>query len=181
VTPEMSDPTHPGPAASFPVRVVQRTHAAQPVYLLDVTAVRGLRTRADGALWDGVLNATPDDDTDGPSPIEALMAALAGCLIRNTASMAESAHIAIDRVELHIAATRSDDPPVITSLVVAAALTSDAPFERVRHVVELALRYGTITRTLAQACPLVIDLTINGAPAALDVPALLAAAPEGSG
>lgn len=168
----MSDPTHHLSAAPFPVQVVDRKHAAQPVYLLEVTAVRGERTRADGALWDGVLNATPDDDIDGPSPIEALMAALAGCLVRNLASMADRAHIALERVVLKVAATRSDDPPVITSLVVDADVTSDAPSERTRHVVELALRYGTITRTLAGACPLEINLSINGTPATLDVPAM---------
>lgn len=158
---------------------MRRKHQAQPVYLLDVTAIRGQRTRADGALWDGVLNATPDDATDGPSPIEALMAALAGCLIRNISSMAESAHIMIDRVELHIAANRSDDPPLVTRLVVDGDITCDAPFERVQRVLERAIRYGTITRTLAQACPLRIDLAIGGRPAALDVPALLSTKPRG--
>ena len=169
----------PSTSAPVRIRVVRRKHQAQPVYLLDVTAVRGQRTRADGALWDGVLNATPDDTTDGPSPVEALMAALAGCLIRNIASMAESARLSIERVELHVAANRSDDPPVVTALVVDGDVTADAPFERVQRVLERAIRYGTITRTLAQACPLRIDLTIGGVPAAIDVPALLSTTSRG--
>ena len=45
-------------------------------------------------------------------------------------------------------------------------------------MVEQALRYGTITRTIARACPLVIDLSIGGVPAALDVDAILAPTPE---
>lgn len=175
----MSDAEQTPASAPVRIRVVRRKHPAQPVYLLDVTAVRGQRTRADGALWDGVLNATPDDLTDGPSPIEALMAALAGCLVRNIASMAESARLVIDRVELHIAANRSDDPPVVTALVVDGDIASDAPFERVQRVLERAIRYGTITRTLAQACPLRIDLTIGGVPAAIDVPTLLSTSPTG--
>lgn len=159
--------------AAVRIGSVRRKHPAQPVYLLDVTARRGERTLADGALWDGVINATPDDDTDGPSPIEALMAALAGCLIRNISSMAESARITIDRVDLHVAADRSDDPPLVTALVVDGNVTSDAPFERVQRVIERAIRYGTITRTLARACPLRIELTIGGVPARLDAAALL--------
>ena len=96
---------------------VRPKHPAAPVYLLDVHAVRGERTRAHGALWDGVLNATPDDTNDAPSPIEALMAALAGCLVRNLRSMADGRRIT--------------------------------------------------------ACPLVINLSIDGEPAPLDVEALL--------
>ena len=107
------------PADTAPVAVsrrgVVRKREAEPVYLLDVTAVPGQRTRAAGVLWDGVLNSTPDDDIDGPSPIESLLAALAGCLARNLRSTADSAHIVLDRVELRVAATRSDDPPVVTS------------------------------------------------------------------
>jgi len=142
-------------------RVVERRHAAAPVYLMRVVAAPGERTLAHGALWDGVLNATPDDDTDGPSPIESLMTALAGCLARNLRSVADEARVVLDRTEMAIAATRSDDPPAITGLVVDLAIDSPAAADRVRHVVDLAIRYGTIARTLARACPLTINLTIN--------------------
>jgi uncharacterized OsmC-like protein len=142
-------------------RVVERRHGAAPVYLMQVVVAAGERTLAHGALWDGVLNSTPDDDTDGPSPIESLMAALAGCLARNLRSVADDARIVLDRTEIAIAATRSDDPPAITGLVVDLGIDSPAAAERVRHIVDLAIRYGTITRTLARACPLTINLTIN--------------------
>jgi uncharacterized OsmC-like protein len=142
-------------------RVVQPRHVAAPVFLMQVVAVAGERTVADGALWDGALNATPDDNTDGPSLIESLMAALAGCLARNLRSVADEARVVLDRIEMAIAATRSDDPPAITGLVVDLAIDSPAAADRVRHVVDLAIRYGTIARTLARACPLTINLTIN--------------------
>jgi uncharacterized OsmC-like protein len=142
-------------------RLAQPRHGAAPVYLMQVVAAVGERTVAHGALWDGVLNATPDDDTDGPSPIESLMAALAGCLARNLRSVADEARVVLDRADIAIAATRSDDPPAITGLVVDLGIDSSAAAERVRHVVDLAIRYGTITRTLARACPLTINLTIN--------------------
>ena len=44
-------------------------------------------------------------------------------------------------------------------------------------ICRLALRYGTVTRTLARDCPLVINLSVAGAPAVLDVEALLATDP----
>ena len=163
----MSTVTLPVPSAAL------AAHAAEPVYLLRITAAPGQRTVADGALWNGVLNSTADDDIDGPSPVESLMAAVGGCLVRNIAAMAERARIPLDLLELDIAATRSDEPPAITYLVVDTSISSKASFERVRHVVELAVRYGTISRTLARACPIRINLSINGAPAVLDVDALL--------
>jgi len=67
-------------------------------------------------LWDGVLNATVDDDVDGPSPIEALSAALAGCVARNLVSVVEHAHLAPDGMETRVAAERTDDPPALTLL-----------------------------------------------------------------
>jgi uncharacterized OsmC-like protein len=142
----MSALTHTAPAPTG--------HSAQPVYLLEVSAAAGRRTVARGPLWDGVL-------------------ALAGCLVRNIGSMADRARVEIASIELNVATARSDEPPAITSLVVDARIASAAPFERVRHVVELALGYGTISRTLARACAVEINLTINGRRASLDVPALL--------
>lgn len=59
----------------------------------------------------------------------------------------------------------------MTSLIVD--LEADAEAEQIRRVVELALCYGTITRTLHRACPLVINLSIDGEPAPLDVDAIL--------
>ena len=170
--------TSPAPAgAATRIGSVRPKHPAAPVYLLDVHAVRGERTRADGALWDGVLNATPDDTNDAPSPIEALMAALAGCLVRNLRSMADGRRITLERADLHIAATRSDDPPAVTSLIVDLDVAADAAPARIRRMVEQALRYGTITRTLHRACPLVIHLSIDGVPADLDVDAILSTSP----
>ena len=92
--------------------------------------------------------------------------------------MADARRISLERADLHIAATRSDDPPVVTSLIVDLDVVADAEPERVQRMVEQALRYSTITRTIARACPLVINLSIGGLPAALDVDAILAPTPE---
>lgn len=149
---------------------IRRKHAAAPVYMLDAEAAPGTRTRVQGALWDGVLNATPDDDIDGPSPVEALMAALVGCVTRNVRSVTDSAHVRFDRLTMRVAADRSDDPPAITVLRMDLAITTEVPADRARRLVELALRDATITRTLARALDLSVVLTINDGPAeALDV------------
>jgi uncharacterized OsmC-like protein len=158
----MSGPS--SPARSHLVR----KREVQPVYLLDVDAGAGRRTVVRGPLWDGVLNATPDDDTDGPSPIEALLAAVAGCFVRNLRSVADGARISFEHIELHLAAERSDDPPVVTAIRLDVELTTTASIASAARVVELALRYGTITRTVARASRFEARISVNGTP--VDVP-----------
>lgn len=149
---------------------IRRKHTAAPVYMLEAEAAPGTRTRVHGALWEGVLNATSDDDIDGPSPVEALMAALVGCVTRNIRSVTDSAHVSFDRLTMKVAADRSDDPPAITVLRMDLAVTTDVPFDRARRLVQLALRDATITRTLARGLRLEVLLTINDSPEeALDV------------
>ncbi len=146
---------------------IRRKRSAAPVYLLEATAAPGRRTQVTGALWDGVLNATPDDDTDGPSPVEALMAALAACVIRNLRSVTDAAHVTFEAVAIRIAAERSDEPPALTAVRLEIAAETRVPTEQATRLVALALRDGTITRTLARATDLDVRLTINGLPVAV--------------
>lgn len=46
--------------------------------------------------------------------------------------------------------TRSVDPPAVTSLIVDLDVIADTEPARVHRMVEQALRYGTITRTIAR-------------------------------
>jgi uncharacterized OsmC-like protein len=155
---------------SAPVRIIRRRPAGSPVYLLDVTADRGDRTRVTGTLWDGVLNAAPQDDADGPSPVEALLAGVAGCFVRNLRWLADNRHIAFDRLRLRLAAERSDDPPAISEVRLEVEIRTDAEPARVVGAVERALETGTITRTVARAARFEFVLRINGAATPVRVP-----------
>jgi uncharacterized OsmC-like protein len=145
-----------------PLRVTRRRPPSPPVYLLDVTVDRGDRTRVRGALWDGVLNASPEDDIDGPSPVEALLAGVAACFVRNLRWLADGRHIEFGRICLQLAAQRDDDPPAISHVRLEAHLETDALARRVAEVVEGALRTGTITRTVARATRFEFELRVNG-------------------
>jgi uncharacterized OsmC-like protein len=151
------------------VRIVRRRPATSPVYLLDVEVKRGDRTRVRGVLWDGVLNASPEDQTDGPSPVEALLAAVAACFVRNLRWVADGAHVELDRIGLHLAAERDDDPPAISRVHVDVDLETAADPARVAGIVERALRTGTITRTVARAVGFSMTLRVNGSERAVDL------------
>lgn len=165
------------------VTVIRRRPPAPPVYLLDVEVARGDRTRVSGALWDGVLNASPEDTTDGPSPVEALLAGVAGCFVRNLRWVADGAHVDLERIRLHLAAERDDAPPAISQVHVDVDLETSAAPARVAGIVERALRTGTITRTVARAVDFSMTLRVNGAVRPIDLAAvgLAPAAPAGNG
>ena len=152
-----------------PLRVIRRRPPSPPVYLLDVVAEHGDRTRAHGVLWEGVLNASPEDDTDGPSPVEALLAGVAACFVRNLRWVADGAHVEFARIGLRLAAERDDAPPAIRQVRLEVDLETDAPAPQVTGIVERALRSGTITRTVARAAELEILVRLNGAPLPVEV------------
>ncbi|HSK92922.1 MAG TPA: OsmC family protein [Candidatus Angelobacter sp.] len=150
-------------AASAPIRLIRRRPAAPPVSLLRVQVDEAGRTHADG-IWAGPLNATPEDDPGaGPSPVEALLAGVAACVVRNLRWVADGAHVAFRRLELDLAAARDDDPPAIRTVRVELTIEADAPTDRVVGVVRRALRSGTITRTVARATEFSVLLRVNGA------------------
>lgn len=148
--------------AEQPLHVIRRRPPSPSEYLLDVEVRSGDRTRARGVLWDGVLNASPEDTNDGPSPVEALLAGMAACFVRNLRWVADGAHVEFDRIGLHLAAEREDDPPAISAVHIDVDLDGDAPAARVVGVVERALRTGTITRTVSRAAELTMSLRVNG-------------------
>jgi uncharacterized OsmC-like protein len=154
------------------VRVIRRRPASPPVHLLDVNAGTGTRTRVHGPIWDGTLNAAPEDRGDGPTPVEALLSAVAGCLVRNLRWVADGAHVDLDRCDLHLAASRSDDPPAITAIHVDLDLSAAETVERLVSIVGRALRTGTITRTVARAARLTIRLKVNGTERTLNLEAI---------
>jgi uncharacterized OsmC-like protein len=152
------------------LHVIRRRPTAPPVYLLDVDVELGGRTRVHGALWEGVLNATPEDDVDGPSPVEALLAGVAACFIRNIRWVADGAHVEFEKIALRLAAERDDDPPALREVRLEADLATDAPPTRVAGIVERALQSGTITRTVGRSTRLEIVVRINGVVVPIRVP-----------
>lgn len=142
--------------------IIRRRPPGPPVYLLEVDADHGSRTRVGGVLWDGVLNASPEDSNDGPSPVEALLAGVGACLVRNLRWIGDGAHVTFRRLHLRLAAERDDDPPALRAVRVEVEVETDAPAGRVAGIVERALRSGTITRTVARATDFELTVTING-------------------
>jgi uncharacterized OsmC-like protein len=133
---------------------------------------------AHGALWDGPLNASPEDTNDGPSPVEALLAGVAGCFVRNLRWVADGAHVTFDHIGLRLAAERDDDPPAIREVRLEVRLATGAAAPSVAAIVGRALRSGTITRTVARAVELRFELWINDERWPIDLAAVGLPAPS---
>jgi len=107
----------------------------------------------------------------GVMAVEALLAAIAACFVRNLRWVADGVHLEFASIALHLAAQRDDDPPALSGIRMEVDLRTTAPVPAVVGVVERALRSGTITRTVARAVELDVVLRINGAAAELKMPA----------
>lgn len=105
-------------------------------------------------------------ELDAPSvpgaPVEALLAAVASCLLTNLRWIAEAARVDFERFEVDLAAARADDAPAINLIRVELTLETSAPAERVIGLVHRALRAGTVIRTVARAVELSVVVRLNG-------------------
>ena len=92
----------------------------------------------------------------GPSPMEALLSALAACTAMDVASILRKKRQAAVSYEIHVSAERSEDHPrVFTSMVVEHRLTGDLDPEAVRRSVELsATRYCPVSAMLSVSVPI---------------------------
>ena len=144
-----------------PIHVTRRRPPAPPVYLLDVTVESVDQTRAHGVLWDGVLSASPQDTTDGPSPVPGA-AGRRRRLLRPQPALGGgrcARNLRPHRPARGHGARRR--PPAISQVHVDVDLQTDAPPARVAGIVERALRTGTITHTVARAVDFSMTLRIN--------------------
>jgi uncharacterized OsmC-like protein len=149
-------------AATPTMRAARRRPTAPAVSLLRVTMTPEGAASAAGAQWHGTLNVGQEPSPDGPDPLEALLASLAGCVMRCLRWAADGAHVTFERCELDLATAHEDEPPAVRLIRLELTLESTAPAERVVALVQRALRAGFVTRTVARAVELSVVLRLNG-------------------
>ncbi|HEX2194419.1 MAG TPA: OsmC family protein [Candidatus Limnocylindria bacterium] len=92
----------------------------------------------------------------GPSPMEALLSALAACTAMDVASILRKKRQGAVSYQIHVSGERSEDHPrVFTSIVVEHRLAGDVNPEAVRRSVELsATRYCPVSAMLSAVVPI---------------------------
>jgi putative redox protein len=98
----------------------------------------------------------PDQGGVGPSPTEALLAALAACTAMDVASIMRKKRQQIERYEIAVTAEKADEHPhVFTSIVVEHQIVGDVSSEAVRRSVELsATSYCPVSAMLSRSVPI---------------------------
>ena len=100
-----------------------------------------------------VLDTGPDDGDDaGPRPMEAILAALAGCTAMDVASILRKKRQVPERYEIAVRGERAEEhPQVFTRIVVEHRVGGELDPEAVRRSVELsATRYCPVNAMLSR-------------------------------
>ncbi len=75
-----------------------------------------LRWSGDGLVFEGItssgLSTTIDGNSEqGPSPMDTLLLALAGCMVSDVRLILEKSRVPLDGLEVTVEGERADDPP----------------------------------------------------------------------
>ncbi len=122
-------------------------------YSVEVRRTDSYHARADVRDFTLPLGARRADPTAGFNPVETLLSAVGDCLLTSLAHVAESSRVAIEEAAVEVAAMRQEKPPLLTHIRYVLRIRSEAPDERLGHLVDLAKTHSTVLQTVSQAVP----------------------------
>jgi len=97
-----------------------------------------------------LLNTRRGDRTAGFNAAQTLLAAQGACLISNLTHFAELMRLDVAAIRIDIRGLRADDPPGLFQVAFQVNLISNEPEEKLRKLFDLAVKWGTVTNTLAE-------------------------------
>jgi uncharacterized OsmC-like protein len=125
--------------------------SAQPT-IITVHSQRldALTAEAQARTWKTVLAITGQQPVDAPKSTEALVAALATCVISGIQRESTAAGLQVDDVRVSASGTRvmNGNGPLLTNLKVDVLVTSPEPEEKLHPILEALDHNGTVTNTL---------------------------------
>lgn len=86
----------------------------------------------------------------GFNAAETLLAALGACILTNVNSLAAKMRLKIDTAQVDFYAERRDEPAELVRIDYRLILRSEEPHEKLEELHRLAVKWGTVTRTLSQ-------------------------------
>ena len=88
--------------------------------------------------------------SEGFNAAETLLAALGTCILTNVASLSQKMRIEIQGAWVELNAERSDDPPGLVGIDYRLVLRSRAERDKLEQLHNSAIKWGTVTNTLAR-------------------------------
>jgi putative redox protein len=101
---------------------------------------------------DGVALVLDADKKAGPSPVQALAAALAGCMATDVVDILRKGRLPLRGLEARLTAHRPTEPPQrLLAVALHFAVTGDVPPDRVERAIALSReRYCSVWHSLRQ-------------------------------
>ena len=107
------------------------------------------------------LNVKKGDGAAGFNAAETLLAALGTCILTNVNSISRQMGLQIDDARLEFDAVRRDSPAALVEIRYRLILQSSAPEDRLHHLHELSVKWGTVTNTIINGLNPVGELVIE--------------------
>lgn len=100
--------------------------------------------------WTNTLAITGQQPVPAPKPTEALIAALAGCMISGIERESAAAGLKITSLRMQASGNRimEESGPVLKDLAVHIEVATPEPEEKIRPILEALQHNGTVTNTL---------------------------------
>jgi putative redox protein len=117
-----------------------------------------------GSGGTATMDATPEHGGRGPSPMETLLAALAGCTAMDVVSILEKMRAPLEGLEVRVSGERAETHPrVFTRITVEYVLTgAGLAAEQVERAVDLSqTRYCSVSAMLRRAADLTYSWRIE--------------------
>lgn len=137
--------------------------STKPPLLTELTWEGGLlfTAQSNGQQWqlDG-------ETRSAASPVQALAAALAGCMSIDIVQILTRGRLPLAAMEARLEAARADeDPRRFTSMRLHLVLTGDIPTDRIERAIALSReKYCSVWHSLRQDLKLVTSFEVNSAP-----------------
>lgn len=120
-------------------------------YTVEVRRLDPYHARAEVRDFTLALGARRADPSAGFNPVETLLSAVGDCLLTSLAHVADGSRVAIEAASVEVEAMRQENPPLLTHIGYVLSIRSDAPDERLGHLVDLAKTHSTVLQTVSQA------------------------------
>ena len=135
------------------------THAQPQVLAVVSRQVDDLTATVQARTWTATWAITGTQPVDAPKPTEALIGALAACMISGIQRESAAAGLRIDAVAVTAQATRFGGPdgPRLGDFRVEVTVTSPEPEAALRPLLDALPSNGTVTNTLRLGQPITIE------------------------
>ena len=111
-----------------------------------------LQTVDDGRTHSICLDLPPEDGTDlGPTALELCIMSYAGCIATISALVAKNSRVLIRDLEVKVEAVKSDAEGTITEIDSHIKVKTDAPDDKIRRIVELAIKTCPVGKLFQKA------------------------------